>query len=87
MYGHNRVHFSTVTRWIKQINYGQEDPVEGNFRDRPRSVRSSSAYNFASIDLAVSLIKKNKYITFNELSESLQVTAVRAAKTINFLGI
>ena len=57
--------YSTVTRWVKQINDEQEEPVESNLCDRPRSGRPSSAHNSANIDQADVLIKENRHITIN----------------------
>ena len=65
-------------RWVKQINDGQEEPVESDFCNRPRSGRPSSAHSSANIDQADALIKENRCITINELAESLGVSAESA---------
>ena len=69
------IDYSTVTKWVKQINDGHEEPAESDLCDRPRSGRPFSAYSFANIDQADALIKENRRITINELSESLGVSA------------
>ena len=30
MYGDGAIDYSTVTRWVKRINHGQEEPAESN---------------------------------------------------------
>ena len=64
------IDYSTVTRWVKQINDGQKEPVESDLYDRPISGRPSFAHRSASIDQADALIKENRRITINELAES-----------------
>ena len=39
MYGDGAIDYSIVTRWMKQINDGQEKPVESDLCDKPRSGR------------------------------------------------
>ena len=39
VYGNDAIDCSTVTRWVKQINYGQEEPSGSNFCDRQEVVR------------------------------------------------
>ena len=73
-------------RWLKQINDGQEEPVESNLCNRPRSGRPSSAHISANIDQANKLIKENRCITINELAESLGVSAGSAVKIMDTLG-
>ena len=67
VYGDGAIDYSTVTKWVKRINDGQEEPAESGLCDRPRSNRLSSAYNSANIDQADALIKENRPITINEL--------------------
>ena len=50
MYGDDAIDYNTVTRWVKRIIDGQEEPAESDICDRPRSVRPSSAYSSANID-------------------------------------
>ena len=70
VYGDGAIDYSTVTRWVKRINDGQEEPAESDLCNRP-SGRPSSAYSSANIDQADGLIKENRCITINELAESL----------------
>ena len=86
MYGDNAIDYSTVTRWVKQINDGQEKPVESDLCDRPRSGRPSSAQCSANIDQADALIKEYRRITINELAESLRESEGCAVKIIDTLG-
>ena len=81
MYGDGAIDYSTVTRWVKRINDGQEEPAESNLCGRP-----SSAHSSANIDQADALIKKNRRITVNELAESLGVSAGSAVKIMDTLG-
>ena len=81
MYGDGAIDYSTVTRWVKRINDGQEEPAESNLCGRP-----SSAHSSANIDQADALIKKNRRITINELAESLGVSAGNAVKIMDTLG-
>ena len=76
VYGDSAIDYNTVTRWVKQINDGQKEPAESNLCDRPGSGRSSSAHSSANIGQADALIKENRYITINELAESLGVQGV-----------
>ena len=85
MYGDGAIDYSTVTRWVKQINDGQEKPAESDLCDRPRSVRPSSAHSSANIDQAHALIKENRRITINELAESLGVSTGSAVKIMDIL--
>ena len=50
VYGNGAIDYSTVTRWVKRINDGQEEPAESDLCDRPRSGRPFSAHSFANID-------------------------------------
>ena len=75
-----------MTRWVKQINDGQEEPAESDLCNTPRSGRPSSAHSSANIDQADALIKENRCITINELTESLGVSAGSAVKIMNTLG-
>ena len=50
VYGDSLIDYSTVTRWVKQINDGQEEPAESDFCNRPRNGRPSSAHSSANID-------------------------------------
>ena len=86
VYGDGVMDYSTVTRWVKQINDGQEEPTESNLCNRPRSGRPSSAHSSANIDQADALIKENRLITINELAESLEVSAGSAVKIMDTLG-
>ena len=45
VYGDDAIDYSTVTRWMKRINDGQEEPAESDLCDRPRSAGPSSAHN------------------------------------------
>ena len=85
VYGNSAIDYSTVTRWVKRINDGQEGPTESNLCDRARSGRLSSAQSSANIDQADAVIKKNKRITINELAESLEVSAGSAVKITDTL--
>ena len=86
VYGDGAIDYSTVMKWVKRINDGQEEPAESDLCDRPRSGRSSSAHSSANIDQADALIKKNRRITINELAESLEVSAGSAIKIMDTLG-
>ena len=86
VYADGAIDYSTVTRWVKRINDGQEEPAESNLSDRPRSGRPSSADSSANIDQANALIKENRRITINEFAESLGVSAGSAVKIMNTLG-
>ena len=57
MYGDIAIDYSTVTRWVKRINHGEEEPAESH---RPRSGRPSSAHSSANFDQADALILKGK---------------------------
>ena len=54
VYGDGAIDYSTVTRWVKQINDGQEEPAESDLCDRPRSGRPSFVHSSA----------RNSIITF-----------------------
>ena len=82
MYGDGAIDYSTVTRWVKQINDGQEEPAESDLCDSP-SGRPSSAYSFANIDQEDALIKENRRITINEFAKSLGVSAGSAVKIMD----
>ena len=75
-----------MTRWVKRINDGQEEPAKSDLCDWPRSGRLSSAHSSAKINQADALIKENRRITINELAESLRVSAENAVKIMNTLG-
>ena len=66
VYGDGAIDYSTVTRWVKRINDGQEEPAESDCCDRPRSGRPSSAHSSANIDQVDALIKENRRITINK---------------------
>ena len=83
--GDSTIDYSTVTRWVKRINDGQEEPAESDLLDRPRSGRPSSAYSSANIDQADALIQENRRITINELAESLGISAGSAVKIMDTL--
>ena len=85
VYGDGAIDYSTVTRWVKRINDGQEEPAESGLCDRPR-IGKPSSHNSANIDQADALIKENRRITINELAESLGVSAGSAVKIMNTLG-
>ena len=72
-----------MTRWVKQINDGQEEPAKSDLCNKPRNGRLSSAHSSANIDQADALIKENRYIT---ITESLGVRAGNAVKIMNTLG-
>ena len=57
VYGDGAIDYSIVTRWVNQINDGQEEPAESDLCDRPRSGRPSSANSSAKIDQEDALIK------------------------------
>ena len=86
MYGDGAIDYSTVTRWVKRINDGQEEPAENFLCDRPRSDRPSSAHSSTNIDQAHALIKQNRRITINELAESLGISSGSAVKNVDTLG-
>ena len=86
VYSDDAIDYSTVTRWVKQINDGLEEPAESNLCNRSRSSRPSFADSFANIDQADVLIKINRRITINELAESLGVSAGNAVKIMDALG-
>ena len=85
VYGDGAIDYSTVTRWVKQINNGQEEPGESDLCDRPRSGRPSFAHSSANIDQADVLIKENRRITINELAESLGISAGSVVKIMDTL--
>ena len=80
------IDYSTVTRWMKQINDGQEEPAESNLCNRSRSGRPSSANSFANIGQSDALIKENRRITINKIAQSLGVSAGSAIKIMDTLG-
>ena len=86
MYGDGAIDYSTVMRWVKQINNGHEEPAESNLCNWPRSGRPFAAHSSAKIDQADTLIKENRHITINELAESLGVSAGSAVKIMDTLG-
>ena len=86
VYGDGAIDYSTVTRWVKRINDGREEPGESDLCDRPRSGRPSFAHSSANIDQADALIKDNGRITINELAESLGISAGSAVKIMDTLG-
>ena len=49
VYGDGAIDYSTVTRWVKRINDGQEEPTESDICGRPRSGRPSSAHSSATL--------------------------------------
>ena len=85
-YGDGAVDYNTMTRWVKRINGGQEEPAESDLCDRPRNGRLSSAHSSANIDLADELMKENRCITINKLAESLGVSVGSAVKIMDTLG-
>ena len=87
MYGDGAIDYSTVTRRVKRINDGQEEPVENDLCDRPRSGMPSSDHSSANIDQADALIKESRHITIYELAESLGVSAGSAIKIMDILGV
>ena len=86
MYGDGAIDYSTVMKWVKRINDGQEEPAENDLSDRPRRGRPSNAHSSANINQADALIKENKRITVNELAESLGVNAGSAVKIMDILA-
>ena len=86
VYGANAVDCSTVTRWVKRINDGQEEPGESDLHDVARSGRPASAYNAVSIDQKT-LNTENRRVTNNELAEPLRVSAWSAVKIVDSMGI
>ena len=86
VYGDGATDYSTVTRWVKRISDGQEEPAESDLCERPRSGRPSSAHSSPNIDQADALIKENIRITINELAESLGVSAGSGVKTMDTPG-
>ena len=70
VYGDGAIDYSTVTRWVKQINDGQEELGKSDLCNRPRSGRPSSAHSSTNIDQADALIKENRRTTINGLAES-----------------
>ena len=86
VYGDGVIDYNTVTRWLKRINDGQEEPAESDLCDRPRSGRPSSPHSSTKIDQADALIKENRRITINELAELLGVSAGSAVKIMDILG-
>ena len=63
VYGDGAIDYSTVTRWVKEINDGQEEPAECDLCDRPRSGRPFSAHSSGNIDQADALIKENRLMS------------------------
>ena len=86
VYSDGAIDYSTVPRWVKRINDGQEEPAESDLCDRPRSGRPSSAHGSANIDQEDALIKENRRIVIDELAESLGVRAGSAVKMMDTLG-
>ena len=80
VYGEGAIDYSTVTRRVKRINDGQEEPAKSDLCDRPRSGRPPSAHSSANIDQADALIKENRRITINELAESSGVNGGSVVK-------
>ena len=62
VYGDGAIDYSTVTRWVKRINDGQEKPAESDLCYRPRSGRPSSDDSSTNIYQADALIKENRCI-------------------------
>ena len=60
VYGDGVIDYSTVMRWVKRINDGQEKPAESDLCNRPRSGRPSFAHSSANIDQADALIEENR---------------------------
>ena len=85
VYGDGAIDYSTVTRWMKRINDGQEEPAESNLCDRPTRGRPSSSHSSTNIDQTDALIKENRRIIINELAELLGVSAGSAVKIIDTL--
>ena len=86
VYGDGAIDYSTVTKWVKQINDGQKEPAESDLCHRRRSGRPSSAHSSANIDQADALIKEYRHITINELAESSGVSIGSAVKIMDTLG-
>ena len=86
VFGDGAIDYSTVTRWVKRINDGQEEAAESDLCDRPRTGRPSSAHSSANINNADALIKENRRIAINEPAESLGVSAGSAVKIMDTLG-
>ena len=63
VYGDGAIDYSTVTRWVKRINDGQEESAKSNLCDRPKSGRPSCAQSSANINQADALIKENRRIS------------------------
>ena len=80
------INYSTVTRWVKRINDGQEEHAESDLFHRPRSGRPSSAHSSANTNQADALIKENRRITINELAKLLGGSAGSAVKIMDTLG-
>ena len=74
VYGNGAIDYSTVMRWVKQINDVKEEPAESDLYYKPRSGRPFSAHSSANIDQPDALIKENRCITINELAESIGVS-------------
>ena len=85
MYCDCAIDYSTVTRWVKRINDGQEEPAESDLCYRLRSGRPSSAHSSVNFYQVDALIKENRCITINELAESLGVNAGSAVKIMDTL--
>ena len=85
VYGDGAIDYSTVTRCVKRINKGQEEPDESDLCDRRRSGWPSSAHSSANIDQSDALFKKNRRITINDLAESLRVSTGSAVKIMDTL--
>ena len=84
--GDGAIDYNIVTRWVKRINDGQEEPAESDLCDRPRSGRPSSAHSSAKNDQADALIKENRRIIINRFAELLRVSAGSAVKIMDTLG-
>ena len=86
VYGDGVIDYSTVMRWVKRINDGQEEPAESDRCYRPRSGRPSSAHSSVNVDQADALIKENRRSTINELAESLGVSVGSAVNIMDTMG-
>ena len=85
MHGDGAIDYSTVTRWMKQINDAQENLLKAIFAIGQEVVGHLLLTVLLTLQ-ADALIKEKRCITINELAESLRVSAGNAVKIMDTLG-